>query len=85
MGGSHNKGTLNWGPYNKDPTILGTIFGSSIFGNPQTEGHMKPPREPELGFGLTEDASFFFGPRYEICMHGGSKYLTNRPREPNTP
>ena len=34
MGVSHNKGTLNWGPYNKDPTIWGTILGSPIFGNP---------------------------------------------------
>ena len=26
-------GTLFWGPYNKDPTIEGTILGSPIFGN----------------------------------------------------
>ena len=26
---------LFWGPYNKDPTIWGTILGSPIFGNPQ--------------------------------------------------
>ena len=26
-------GTLLWGPYNKDPTISGTILGSPIFGN----------------------------------------------------
>ena len=26
-------GTLLWGPYNKDPTIQGTILGSPIFGN----------------------------------------------------
>ena len=26
-------GTLFGGPYNKDPTILGTILGSPIFGN----------------------------------------------------
>ena len=27
-------GTLFWGPYNKDPTIQGTILGSpTIFGN----------------------------------------------------
>ena len=35
MGGGG--GTLFWGPYNKDPTILGyymTILGSPIFGNP---------------------------------------------------
>ena len=38
MGVSHNKGTLNWGPYNKDPTICGTILGSPIFGNPQIGG-----------------------------------------------
>ena len=30
--GSH-RGTLFWGPYNKDPTIWGTILGSPIFGN----------------------------------------------------
>ena len=27
------RGTLFWGPDNKDPTISGTILGSSIFGN----------------------------------------------------
>ena len=35
MGLSKNKGYLNLGgPYNKDPTIKGTILGSPIFGNP---------------------------------------------------
>ena len=29
------RGTVFWGPYNKDPTIKGTIFGSPIFGNSQ--------------------------------------------------
>ena len=33
MGVSENRGTLFWGPYNKDPTISGTILGSPIFGN----------------------------------------------------
>ena len=28
------RGTLFWGPYNKDPTISGSILGSPIFGNP---------------------------------------------------
>ena len=27
------RGTVFWGPYNKDPTIQGTILGSPIFGN----------------------------------------------------
>ena len=27
------RGTLFWGPYNKDTTIWGTILGSPIFGN----------------------------------------------------
>ena len=27
------RGTLFWGPENEDPTIQGTIVGSSIFGN----------------------------------------------------
>ena len=35
MGVSHNKGTLFWGPYNKDPTIWGTILGSPM-GFPKT-------------------------------------------------
>ena len=34
MGLSENWGALFWGPYNKDPTIEGTILGSPIFGNP---------------------------------------------------
>ena len=33
MGVSENRGTLFWSPYNKDPTIWGTISGSPIFGN----------------------------------------------------
>ena len=39
-GVSENRGTLFGGPYNKDPTIWGTILGSPIFGNPhwQVEG-----------------------------------------------
>ena len=28
-------GALFWGPYNKDPTILGSILGSLIFGTSQ--------------------------------------------------
>ena len=32
LGVSENKGTLFWGPYNKDPTIWGTILGSPVFG-----------------------------------------------------
>ena len=28
------RGTLFWGPYNKDPTIWGAMLGSPIFGNP---------------------------------------------------
>ena len=28
------RGTLSWGPYNKDPTIQGTELGPPIFGNP---------------------------------------------------
>ena len=28
------RGTLFWGPYNKDPTIWGTILGSPYFQNP---------------------------------------------------
>ena len=34
MGVSENKGYLISGPYNKDPTIWGTILGSPSFGNP---------------------------------------------------
>ena len=30
-------GTLFWGPYDKDPTIQGTILGSPIFGNSHIE------------------------------------------------
>ena len=34
-------GTLFWGPYNKDPTIQGTMLGSPIFGNSHGA---EPPR-----------------------------------------
>ena len=35
-GVSENTGsTLFWGPYNKDPTIKGTVVGSPMFGNSQ--------------------------------------------------
>ena len=27
------RGTLFWGPYNKDPTMQGYILGSPVFGN----------------------------------------------------
>ena len=30
------RGIFFWGPYNKDPTIWGTILGSPIFGNSRT-------------------------------------------------
>ena len=43
MGVSENRGTLFWGPYNKDPSILGTILGPPIFGTPQTDPEAKPP------------------------------------------
>ena len=33
--GIYENRTLFGGPYNKDPTILGTIFGSPIFGDSQ--------------------------------------------------
>ena len=33
MGVSENQGYLILGPYNKDPTIWGTILGSPVFGN----------------------------------------------------
>ena len=35
MGVSEIRGTVSWGPHNKDPTILGAIVGSPIFGNSQ--------------------------------------------------
>ena len=33
---SEIRGNLVWGPYNKDPTIWGTMLESPIFGNPQS-------------------------------------------------
>ena len=33
MGVTENRGSLFGGPYNKDPTIYGSIFGPPIFGN----------------------------------------------------
>ena len=48
---THNKGTLTWGPYNKDPTIIwGTILGSPIFGNPRMfKGSAMNTECPRLG------------------------------------
>ena len=33
MGVSEIRGTVFWGPHDRDPTILGAILGSPIFGN----------------------------------------------------
>ena len=41
--------TLFWGPYNKDPTIKGTTFGSPIFGNPS---NVKYKSDTRLSCGL---------------------------------
>ena len=40
------RGTLLWSSYNKDPTILGTILGSPIFGNSQMERETVPDELP---------------------------------------
>ena len=32
------RGTIFWGPYNKDPTIESTLLGSPVFGNPHIAG-----------------------------------------------
>ena len=48
MGVSENLGTLYWGPYNKDPTIWGTILGPPIFGN----SHMGLIYKPATTFGI---------------------------------
>ena len=43
------RSTLSWGPYNKDPTIGGTIFGSPIFGNSHTDADVPAtPVEPHV-------------------------------------
>ena len=42
MGVSESKGTFFWGPYNKDPTIQGTISGAPIFGNPHLSAGSRP-------------------------------------------
>ena len=45
--GSFRKlGYLIWGPYNKDPTIKGTILGSPIFGNSHVRLSLKAARSP---------------------------------------
>ena len=35
------RGTLFWGPFNKDPSILGIILGSPICGNSHTCSPMR--------------------------------------------
>ena len=37
------RGTLVWGPQNRDPTIQGTVLGSPIFGNPPMTGILSLP------------------------------------------
>ena len=54
MGLSENWGALFWGPYNKDPTIEGTILGSPIFGNP----HIVAAFE---GFGFRDSPGLLVG------------------------
>ena len=48
MGVSENRGTLFGGPYNKDPTIYGTILGSPIFGNSHIKVHSALPIGPKV-------------------------------------
>ena len=43
MGASENKG-----PYNKDPTISGTILGSPISGNPHISPSVPYDRYPKM-------------------------------------
>ena len=50
MGVSENRGYLILGPYNKDPTIYGTILGSPIFGNSHIRHLPKGPRYSYAGY-----------------------------------
>ena len=47
MGVSENRGYLNLGPYDKDPTIYGAILGSPTFGNPHIRGHVSDIQGPD--------------------------------------
>ena len=41
------RGTLFGGPYNKDPTIEGTILGSTIFGTPHIKSSTLNSLDPK--------------------------------------
>ena len=42
MGVSDSRGTVFWGPYNKDPAFQGITLGSPIFGNSHMPNTMRP-------------------------------------------
>ena len=58
VGVSHNKGTLNWGPYHKDPTIWGTIFGTPIFGSPQVAPKAADSGKRDAGASIVRTGSW---------------------------
>ena len=41
------RGTLFWGPYNKEPTFIGTKLGSLIFGNSHLDSRSRALRYTE--------------------------------------
>ena len=65
-------GTSFWGPYNKDPTIWGTILGSPIFGN--------PPYHPlEASKLLLKCRSYLRGPPLELAtLEAGLALIPSR-------
>ena len=56
------RGSLFWGPYNRDPTIWGTILGSPLFGN----SHIY-----STGQSVGEQAPMFPDPGRLLLLLGG--------------
>ena len=77
------RGTLSWGPYNKDPTISGTIFGVPYFRKlPITQTGTTPqsPETAEAAHRLlcTTNMEASFRPKRNRTVRGHERYEADR-------
>ena len=79
MGVFENRGTSFWCPYNTDPTILGSIFGSPIFGSHMRESYPPSFACCALSGPYKPKAQSPMGPRFGGILF--YKYNTKNPKE----